>query len=256
MQPNTGDRTMNHMLNLTLCVYLALLPGVISGQKRCGVTELQARLESNVERYEVSSESFLEALVTVSSDFKLPIGIEGFGRAENARPVRLSFGRTSSREILQRIVDVESGYRLEAGDDIVHVYHKDLRDDPHNFLNLRVRDFSVTDEYVSIASRRLQRQAHAEIAPRPPVGAGEAGSAASGLGDRHVTIRLHDVTYREALDGLALSADFKVWIVAFSNSVPPMSTGLRRTVTSEGGNPGQDWDQPFWELLPWGAKPY
>jgi len=239
------------LLTLLLCRASAADP-------RQDVGQLERRLQAPVREYDLSEASFVEALIRVANDFHLPMGIEWAREPTSLKNVNLSLRKTTVQQIVEYLVKNQSGYdfSLEKGV-IVHVFPRGLVQDRKNFLNLRVEKFEVRNDFVRFADRRLRELASRVVSPRGRTpGAGEGGSMATGMGDRRVTFELHNATYRDVLDALSLAGDFNLWMVTFSADGSVTPTGFRRTVSPRAGTIVPDSEQPFWELLMWGQKPY
>jgi hypothetical protein len=129
--------------------------------------------------------------------------------------------------------------------------------DKHSFLNLRIDRFEVQNEFVGVANKRLNSLVNRIVSPPPPSpsGAREAGSTATGKGDRQVSFKLENATVREILDKLSLAADKKIWIVTYAENATLTRTGFRRTVSFYGASPIPDAYQPIWMLLQWDIEP-
>lgn len=127
--------------------------------------------------------------------------------------------------------------------------------DAGSFLNLRIDRFEVEDELGMFVSHRLRQRLRPIVgAPNLPPGAGEAGSIASGNGDRPISIKLENVTVRNILDEISVRADRKVWVVAYPENATVTPRGFYRTVSIHAGFV-PDEHQPVWAFLSWGYDP-
>lgn len=217
---------------------------------------LERKLGSRVEEFTLAEDSLLQALARVAAEFEIPMGIELEKTPQESGRVFLSWRRVTLREILESLVKASPNYRLYVNNGVVHVMPRSALSDKRSFLNLPVRELEVKDEFVGLAARRLALQIRQRVSPRPtpPAGSGEAGSIATGMGDRRVSFKLENVTVRDALDALIGAADFKVWIVTYAADLPPARTGFRRTISVHNEQIPED-QQPVWDLLLWGYDP-
>jgi hypothetical protein len=232
------------------------LTAAATAQSTCGGKGTKAKLEAPVEVYEVSEGNFLDGLLKVAADFKLPVGIEWIRGPATLKPVRLTRRGTTPGEILQLLVKGIPGYTFDVKGETVHVYQGNLAADQRNFLNLRLPDFTARNQYIATAEFALQVRAHAALSGKPPdPTAGYAGSVQTS--DGTVTLKLQNVTYRDVLDELTLDAAvLKVWVVTFSETTGPLPSGFWPTVLPKTGEPLRGPYQPGWERLGWGVKPY
>lgn len=237
----------------TAVLIITLLHAAPSRAMGPPAAQLNRVMQTRVERYELSTDNFLEALTKVAADFDIPIGIEWVRESEAFRPVKLSVRATTVQGILGSIVKAQSGYTFAADNGIVHVFRRDLLTDSHNFLNLRIANFEVKNELGGMASRKLQAIVKRMVGPprSAPRGAGEGGSYAGPVNEERVTLSIREATVRDILDKLVLTSDFKVWVVTFTGADGMTDTGFRRTATLMTSQPVRDDEQPVWELLTW-----
>jgi hypothetical protein len=88
--------------------------------------------------------------------------------------------------------------------------------------------------------------------PPPPPGAGSAGSLGSGPGGKlPVNVDAQDVTLREILNRLILSAGQTTWVVTYREHDSIMPVGLRRTADLHFETVFEDEIQPVWIFVPW-----
>jgi hypothetical protein len=213
--------------------------------------EISGSLDKKVSYYDLEQPSFIAALVSLASTFRITIGIEWVRSESTARPVHYSWKDASVAEMISTIVRSETGYLCDIKDGVVHVYRKDLHRNAANFLELRLDRFAVSNELPGLASQRLRAIAARSVAPKPHHGSleGEAGSYATGTRETPVTLDLRNVTVRDILDRLLTSSVFKIWIVTFADA-EHTNTGYLRSVSLWNPNLRNN-DQPLWDLLSW-----
>ena len=243
------------MLVSSLLVMLLLQVGLATEAPMQG-ERLQKRLEAKVEEYTLSEDSFLQALTRVASEFEIPMGIEWVRSPGTIRKIQISWHDGTVHEILQSLVKSQPGYELQITNGVVHVFPRSARADRRSFLNLPIDKFQVENDYVQFASRRLQQRLRGVVTPPLAVkpGMGEAGSLATGMGDRRVTFKLGNVTVRDVLDKLSLAADFKIWVVTYPEKTALTATGFYRPLSLFTNAVSDDY-QPVWHLLRWGYDP-
>jgi len=224
-----------------------------------GAQSIQQRLQTKVQNYNLSEPTFLEALLKAAADFKLPMGVELVKSPSVLRPVKRSWRQATAMEILTALVRGEKGYRLRVDDGIVHVFQKEIVSQRSNFLNIRIRRFDAQSTTGQAAGTRLWMLVNARFQPPKPPTPGPHGTMSSGLGnlgDRTFSLDLRDTTVRGVMDALAVSSEYKIWVVAFALGKSLMPSGFQRTVSPTKPGPTSDAGQPGWESLKWGEKPY
>jgi hypothetical protein len=226
-----------------------------------GAQSVQQRLQTKVQNYKLSEPTFLDALLKVGSDFKVPMGVELVKSQSVLRPVDRSWREATAMEILTALVRGETGYRLRVDDGILHVFAKDLVDQRSNFLNIRIKKFDVQDTSAPVAGLKLwglvnphfQRPSTPTPGPHGTVGTGIRG----GTPERTFSLSLRDASVRHVLDAIASSSGHKIWAVTFAPGSSSITyTGFRRVVSPINDKIPSDAYQPGWEALRWGEKPY
>lgn len=241
---------MYRQLLMSMALLFAVLPA------RGATTDLDCRLAFKPQQYSIEASNLLEAIAKVGTEFHIPLGIE-WAAADGGQPIKLSWRGASVREILDSVVGSNPKYGIEYGNGVVHVFSTALRSDQRNFLNIRLPDFQVQDEFVTSANRRLLEHVRRVANPVPeetlPDG-GCAGSMGIGRGDKKATFTLRNASLREILDQLLASADYRVWIVSFQPELRTTSRGFFVTNSVYGGQ-SEASVQPRWDLLFWGFDP-
>ena len=196
------------------------------------------------------------ALISVADRFQLPMGIEWSRPPEAAKKITLAWKDTTVQQILKTIVSQQAGYELEVTKNgVVHVFPKEMRSNPQNFLNLTIDHLEIHDQVLEVASHQLRdliRLRFLALAPHPPKQpAGMAYSQGVQVDDPVFSLALAHVPVREVLDDLVELSDRKIWVVTFAgvNQITP--TGYRRTVTLWNNADIQDSEQPVWDMFRW-----
>ena len=241
---------------ISIFVLAVLLGHLAPGyqQQTAAEEELPAKLQRQVEEYTLTADNFLQALTKTAAQFRIPIGVEWIRSPMTSGTVQFSWRSATPEGILRALVDSQPGYELEVKNGIVHIFPRKSVADKNNFLNIQIDKFSVRNEYVAFASHRLWAQVHRTVVPPLTPGGGEAGSIASGAGDRQISFELENVTVRDILDKLALAAGLKVWVVTYPENPSLTRAGFRSAISVFNENYPID-AQPIWDLLLWGFDP-
>ncbi|MEO8662667.1 MAG: hypothetical protein ABI693_29675, partial [Bryobacteraceae bacterium] len=127
-------------------------------------------------------------------------------------------------------------------------------DDEHNFLRLRVPRFQANNEWIAVANQKLRYVVMPLIryVPPAPPGGGLGWSLGSGPGGNlPVTVDVQDLTLREILTRLILSAGQTAWVVTYPEHASLMPGGWRRTAGFYPETVVEDEIQPVWKFVPW-----
>lgn len=128
---------------------------------------LQAKLETRVKNYQLVADNFVDALLRVAGEYKIPMGIAWVRTPAATRSVKLSWKVATVGEIVNDVVRLQPGYKVNVKDGILHVSDPRLIPDRQNFLRLRVHEFVVSNEVVEMAERRLVNVVNATVVPPP-----------------------------------------------------------------------------------------
>ncbi|HXN52885.1 MAG TPA: hypothetical protein VN943_13205 [Candidatus Acidoferrum sp.] len=217
-----------------------------------GNIELRAKLDGRVTKYSLSAVGLADALAMTSTQFQIPIGIEWVRDKQTLRGLTRTWEGESVRQVLTSILEAYPGYALQADGGVIHVFRRDLLNDSHNFLNLKVPDFfAVHQEPAGLANVQLRSVMQNLVSPRKlPSGAGEGGSYTSGnVTETPLTLSLRGLTVREALGRLVEASERKMWVVTFSDNPELTPSGFRRTETLWHLAPFPSTQQPMWDFL-------
>lgn len=201
-------------------------------------------LSKRVTSYSLGPSSLVEALVHVSNDFQIPIGIAWVNSPTANAKTSYAWKNITVREIVDNIVRTQAGYEVRVKNGVVLVSPShDLIPDSQNFLKLRLQYFESHDNFVEIASFKL----HMLVTPLKN---GQMSIGATG--DSKVDVELKNPTVEEALDAIAVASNRKIWVVTFLDESGLTSRGMRRTISLWSTKPQPDEEQPGWDLLRWG----
>ncbi|MEO8663643.1 MAG: hypothetical protein ABI693_34620 [Bryobacteraceae bacterium] len=214
--------------------------------------ELHRKLDSRVEAYSLHCESLEDALTTVASDFQIPMGIQWIRDTQTSHRIDQSWNHVTASEIIKSLVSAYPGYEVRVGD-VVEILPSAI-DDEHDFLRLRVPSFQARNKWIAEADSTLHYLVKrlARHLPPPTPDEGEAGSFSAGPGGNlPVNVEALDVTLREILNRLIISAGQTTWVVTYPEHTSLMRNGLRRTASRDSGSVFEDEIQPVWVFVPW-----
>ena len=217
---------------------------------------LDAKLQTRVVDYRLSTNSFLEALTKVAGEFRIPMGIQWVRNKRTQAPVNLTFKDASLIDIIRQIAQTQPGNTARISHGVVHVFPQSVMADRRNFLNLRIGKFEVQGELYAVARSRLFESVRNLVAPRPPQppGGGVGSNIATEVGDPRVTIQLENATVIEALDMLCLKSAENIWVVTFCDDCGLTPAGLLRTTSLYDPRGLFDSPLPFWDTFRWGRR--
>jgi hypothetical protein len=206
--------------------------------------ELGSPLDKNVTSYSLGPSNLIEALIRVSNDFKIPMGIVWVDSPSTRARIPFAWKNVTVRQILDTILNTQQGYEalVKSGVVLVSPSH-DLIPDIQNFLKLKLQYFEVHGDFVEVASFKL----HMQICPRKY---GQVSMAATG--DSKVDLQLKNPTVEDTLNALVVASNRKIWIVTFEDGTALTSKGMRRTASLWNAKPQPDEEQPGWDLIRWG----
>ncbi len=243
-----GEWTMSehNLAKFIFLLILFVLSATPNSAERLPVgKELDAKLRESVASYELGPCTFPQALVQISNDFHVPMGIVWIDIEETQpRPPR-KWQKSTVRDVIESTVRTQPGYRMEVTDDVAHIFPAELSGGRENFLTVKLKTFSVHDRYLEIASMKL----HDLITP-PSYAAGSVGANI----EQKVTVDLKDCTVQDVLDALASASARRIWLVTFSKDPGLTPAGFRRSRSVWSSAPAPDKEQPVWDFLRWGDE--
>ena len=206
--------------------------------------DLSVRLAKHVTNYNLGVFNLVGALIHVSNDFQIPMGIVWVDAPGERAELPFAWKDATVQEIIETIAKTHPGYHVQAKSGVVHISPSpSLIPDPTNFLGLKIGAFEVHNAYVEVASFKL----HMLVTPR------RYGQISIGAtGDSRVTLQLKNPTVEDALDSIATASNRKIWVVTFSDDPRLTARGLRRSMSLWSDKPQPDEEQPGWDLIRWG----
>ena len=103
---------------------------------------LEAKLASKVDAFDSESKSTPVQLIEVAQRFQIPMGIEWADELRDEAP-SIHVQNTTVGDLISRILAGQPGSEFRLDDGVVHIFAKTLLDDPANFLNIRLKEFSL-----------------------------------------------------------------------------------------------------------------
>jgi|SRR5579863_1031977 len=213
-----------------------------------------------VQNYSLEANSFIEALLKISTQFYLPMGVEWIKTADTLKPVQFSRSRTTVAEIIDSVVARYTGYEWRTEDGVVHVFQRDLVKDSMNPLNITISSFDQALETVGWANNNLDQMV-SDVVRHPEV-TGIAGSVIGYPGEPVFSFAAQNEKARSILSrivtaGLSSSVPGmqRVWIATFPAPSVLSRAGYFETVPVWDPDAVPVQEQSFWVLLSWGHPP-
>jgi len=186
-----------------------------------------ARTESLEEKLATATEFVPQAiapvdqLIEIARRFKIPMGIEWVETGGAQREQTMSSQKRSVKELIEEILMASHGQRLEVYDGLAHIYSPAAAVHPFNFLNIRLNNYSVTDNDLFAAEDQLRWAIRFTLEPEKYRN-GYAGGYGHGANEVFQTPKLtlsgSDLTIREVLNRITLSQGNALWIATIKGS--------------------------------------
>ncbi len=233
------------LLKLALALPLIAFPWRAAPSTAASATDdLTLKLKNRVSNYNPGVFNFIGALIRVSNDFQIPMGIVWVNTAATHTEMPFAWRDATVGEIIEAIATTQPGYKVQIGNGVAHVFPSGLIPDAQNFLNKKIDTFETRNAMVEVASFKL----HMLVTPIK----GNHQISIAGPGDSQVSLELKNCAVEDVLDALAVASNRKIWIVAFPDNPTLTANGLRRTRSVFTDAPIQDDQQPVWYLHRWG----
>jgi hypothetical protein len=114
--------------------------------------DLSARINKRVTNYNLSVFTFVEALMHVSSDFEVPMGIAWVSKPAAKAALAFAWKDATVRQIIEAIVETHPGYRLELKNGVVQISPESLVAEEESFLATKIKTFQAQNEYTEVVS--------------------------------------------------------------------------------------------------------
>jgi|GEM_PF-1313717 len=241
-----SDRFVCLSLIFTTSLCLLVLAWRVHAAERARWTDdLETRLSVKNAHYDLGRCTPIQALLRVSSDFHIPMGISWVNTSGSRATFPFRWENATVREIIESIGNL--GYTIEFQKQIVHISGDTSVPYSQNFLWTRIESFEVHAQHPRLAELQL----HDMLAPP------RYGGVSIGVPSRaKITLDIKHTDVRSILDALAVSdsSGGRNWLVAFSEEQAATAKGFRRTISLWSAAIPPDKDQPVWTFLDWGAE--
>lgn len=178
---------------------------------------LEEKLTLRVDAFDSESKSIPVRLIEVAQRFKIPMGIEWSDDSETPQaksPSPVHIRDTTIGNLLRQIVAQQPGYEFRLDDGVVHIFATRLLDDPRNFLNIRLREFSLEKANMGAARFYLWGAIISHLHPRGGFGGGWGGySRYKDFDVKKITFGCRDLTVRQALSKIVEEQANALWLV-------------------------------------------
>jgi hypothetical protein len=175
---------------------------------------LEEKLGISVDAFDSESRSIPSRLIEVAQRFEIPMGIEWSDdpQAKELAPVHIR--DTTIGNLLRQILAQQPGYEFRVDDGVVHIFATRLVDDPRNFLNIRLREFSLKKANMAAARYYLWGTIISHLHPRGGYGGGWGGqSMYKDFDIEKITFSCWDLTVRQALSKIVEVQGNALWFV-------------------------------------------
>jgi len=240
---NRSCSTIPMQIKLVLSLLAFHLFWAVPNAHSSTADDLAVKLGKRVFNYNLGTANFVAALIRVSSDFQVPIGISWVNSPAARAEVPFAWKEATLQEVIEGIAGTQSGYHVQAKNGVVHVWPS--IPDGQNFLEMRIGEFNIQNQIVELAYFKL----HTLVTPARR---GNQQFSIAGPGDSKVTVELKNPTAEDVLDAIAVASNRKIWVVTFVDDAGLTPRGMRRTVSLWSPKPQPDEEQPGWDLFRWG----
>jgi hypothetical protein len=198
-----------NMVRLTF----ALLVLCGSGTVTSGQT-LEEKLALKVDTFSSVAKSTPLQLIEVAQRFSIPMGIEWADDSEHKGPAKVHVRGTTVGGLLSQLLAQQPGYEFRLEDGVVHVFATRLLGDPYNFLNIRLREFSLEKANMGDARFHLWGAIISQLHPWGGYGGGWGGvSISKDFDAEKITFACKDLTVRQALSKIVVVQGNALWLV-------------------------------------------
>ncbi len=211
------------LVRMTVCMISGLLlwAGCGAAVRGAQAQSLEEKL-GTVSDYVPKAITPVDQLVEVARRFKISMGIEWVERADTATPDKIPpSGKRSVRELIEEIVSVSPEHFVEVDRGLVHIYSATKAVHPFNFLNIRLKSYSVKDGDLFAAEDQLRWAIRFTLEPEKYLN-GYGGGYGHGAHDvfeiPKFTLSVSDVTIREVLNRIALAQGNALWVASINSA--------------------------------------
>jgi hypothetical protein len=236
---------------IALLVLIFQFQGTIRAAQQQASDDLNTRLSTRVNIYNLTAGSFVEALSQAAGEFRIPMGIMWVNKPVAKGRLSLSWSGATVQEIIEEIVATQAGYQVQVSNGIVHVSPTEITP-KQNFLLINIDAFAVPHQVLPLAMRNLHDRVTKIVSPpKPQTYGGSGGSLASNPDEPQIDLHFDHASVEEILDSLAKISLRKIWIVTFDDSFILTAGGFRRTMSLWSDSPAPESEQPVWDMFSW-----
>ena len=201
-----------HMNLMRLSIAVLILCSLAS---LTGGQTLEEKLALRVDTFNSGTKAVPLQLIEVAQRFNIPMGIEWSDDVQDMAPSPIHIRDTTVRHLLYQILAGQPGYEFRLADGVVHIFATRPLDDPRNFLNIRLREFSLEKATMAAATYYLWG---AIISHLHPHGGGFGGgwggnSIYKDFDVPKITFSRRDLTVRQALSKIVVEQGNALWVV-------------------------------------------
>jgi hypothetical protein len=209
---------------------------------------LESKLELRVDAFNSESKSIPLQLIEVAQRFNIPMGIEWSDKSRADARSPLHVGDITVGSLLSQILAQQPGYELRLEDGVVHVFSPSLLKDQRNFLNIRLREFSLEKANMAAARFHLWGAIIPQLHPQGGYAGGWGGvSRYKDFDVPKITLVCQDVTVRQALSKIVIAEGNALWVVRIREE--QMMEGepfyVQIPGPTEAGEPAKSFDWQF-----------
>jgi hypothetical protein len=212
-----------------------------------------------VRNYALEANSFIEALLKISAQFNVPLGVEWIKTANTLQPVRLSRSSATVGDIIDSLLSMQPGYEWRTEVGVIHVFQRDLVSDTRNPLNITIKSFEQKPQSVGFANAVLDQMVRYPGQNGISVSVlGYPGEPAFSFAAQNIPAR--NIMNRIVTSGLQMLPQpppgmNRIWIATFPENQVLGSDGYFEAVPVWNPAYVAKESQPIWILLPWGYPP-
>jgi hypothetical protein len=231
-----------NMLKLSI----ALLVVYGCGTYTSGQT-LEEKLAQRVDTFNSVGKSIPLQLIEVAQRFNIPMGIEWSDDSDGKGTSQVQGRDITVGALLSQILAQQPGYEFRLDDRVVHVFATRLLDDQYNFLNIRLREFSLEKANMAAARFHLWGAIVSHLHPRGGYGGGWGGiSMYKDFDAPKITFGCKDLTVRQALTKIVAAEGNALWVVRISERQMMESEPFYVQIPGpEAGEPSKSFDWQF-----------
>lgn len=169
--------------------------------------------------YIPKAEEPLDQLIEVAQRFKVPMGVEWVERDDAAQFAALTTDphrKRTVRELIEEIAARSPGQQVFVEDKLLRIYSPAVAEHPFNFLNIRLRSYSVHEDDIFAAEDKLRWAIRFTLNPekyRHGYGGGYGRGWPEVFQFPRFTLTAERITIREILNRITEAQGNALWVV-------------------------------------------